>query len=77
MPALTTTIRQQGASVVTTVPNEIVRRLGITQGATLAWVEDGFGGFRVSPFSEETAKAVQIHEAVMQEHAEVFRALAK
>lgn len=77
MPALTTTIRQQGASVVTTIPNEIVRRLGIAQGATLAWVEDGLGGFRVSPFSEQTATAVQIHEAVMQEYAEVFRALAK
>lgn len=29
------------------------------------------------PFPEETAKAIQIHEAVMQEHAEVFRAMAK
>jgi putative addiction module antidote len=77
MPALTTTVRQQGSSAVTTVPPEIVRRLGIAAGTTLAWVEDGFGGFRVSPFSAQTAKAVEIHEAVMSKYDAVFRALAK
>lgn len=77
MPALTTTVRQQGSSAVTTVPPEIVRRLGLAAGTTLAWVEDGFGGFRVSPFSAETAKAVEIHEAVMNKYDAVFRALAK
>ena len=77
MPALTTKVRQQGSSAVTTVPTEIVRRLGIAAGTTLAWVEDGFGGFRVTPFSAETAKAVEIHEAVMKKYDSVFRALAK
>lgn len=77
MAALTTTVRQQGSSAVTTVPTEIVRRLGIVAGTTLAWVEDGFGGFRVSPFSAETAKAVEIHERIMNKYDSVFRALAK
>jgi putative addiction module antidote len=77
MPAITTTVRQQGSSAITTVPPEIVRRLGIAAGTTLAWVEDGFGGFRVTPFSEETANAVEIHEAVMNKYDAVFRALAK
>lgn len=77
MPALTTTVRQQGSSTVTTVPTEIVRRLGISPGTTLAWVEDGLGGFRVSPFSEETARAVEIHESIMNKYDSVFRALAK
>jgi putative addiction module antidote len=77
MPALTTTVRQQGSSTVTTVPSEIVRRLGLSAGTTLAWVEDGLGGFRVSAFSEETARAVEIHEAVMNKYDSVFRALAK
>jgi len=54
-----------------------MRRLGIAAGTTLAWVEDGFGGFRVSPFSADTAKAVEIHEAVMIKYDAVFRALAK
>ena len=77
MPALTTTVRQQGSSAVTTVPPEIVRRLGIEAGTTLAWVEDGLGGFRVSPFSEETAKAVELHEEIMNKYDAAFRALAK
>ena len=77
MPALTTTVRQQGSSAVTTIPPEIVRRLGIEAGTTLAWVEDGLGGFRVSPFSEETAKAVELHEEIMNKYDAVFRALAK
>ena len=75
MPALTTTVRQQGSSAITTVPPEIVRRLGIEAGTTLAWVEDGLGGFRISPFSEETARAVQLHEEVMSKYDAVFRAL--
>lgn len=77
MAALTTTVRQQGSSAVTTVPTEIVRRLGIAAGTTLVWVEDGLGGFRVTPFSAETAKAVEIHETVMKKYDSVFRALAK
>jgi putative addiction module antidote len=77
MSALTTTIRQQGSSAVTTVPAEIMRRLGIAPGTTIAWTEDGLGGFRVTAFSAETAKAVEIHEKVMNKYDAVFRALAK
>lgn len=77
MAALITTVRRQGASLVTTVPAEIVRGLGIIAGTTLAWVEDGFGGFRVSPFSAETAKAVEMHDGVLNKYDAVFRALAK
>lgn len=77
MPALITTVRQQGSSAVTTLPNEIVRRLGIGVGSTLAWVEDGLGGFRVSPFVAETEQAVELHEGIMKKYDAVFRALAK
>ena len=77
MAALTTTVRQQGSSTVTTVPSEIVRRLGLSPGTVLTWVEDGLGGFRVSPLSPETEKAVAIHERVMNKYDAVFRALAK
>ncbi|MGH7605252.1 MAG: AbrB/MazE/SpoVT family DNA-binding domain-containing protein [Gemmatimonadaceae bacterium] len=77
MPPLITTVRQQGSSSVTTLPNEIVRRLGIGVGSTLAWVEDGLGGFRVSPFAAETEQAVELHEGIMKNYDAVFRALAK
>lgn len=77
MPALLTKIRAQGSSTVTTIPSEISRRLGIKEGDSIAWVEDGFGGFRVSPFSPNTAAAVEQHEAIMRKFDSVFRSLAK
>ena len=40
---------QQGASVVTTLPADVARRLSVTAGQELEWIEDGMGGFRVVP----------------------------
>jgi hypothetical protein len=75
VPLLTSKTRPQGASVVTTLPAEVVRRLGIRPAQELAWIEDGAGGFRVVPYSAETASAVQAHDQVMAEYDAVFRAL--
>lgn len=77
MAALTTTVRQQGNSTVTTVPSEVVRRLAIEVGAELTWIEDGLGGFRVVPMGPDTAKAVAVHEKIMQKYDAAFRSLAK
>ena len=77
MATLVSKLRSQGASTITTVPSEITRRLSIKDGDSLAWVEDGFGGFRVSRFSADTAAAVEQHEAIMDKFDSVFRALAK
>jgi hypothetical protein len=77
MGTLVTKLRSQGASTITTVPSEIVRRLCIDDGDNIAWVEDGFGGFRVSRYSADTAAAVEQHEAIMEKFDSVFRALAK
>ncbi len=77
MPILTSRTRVQGASVVTTLPAEVTRRLGIGPGQELAWLDDGKGGFRVMPHSAETAEALEAHEKMMAEFGGVFRALAK
>ena len=77
MPILSSTTRSQGASIVTTLPAELVRRLGIPAGQRLDWIEDGLGGFRVIPHSEELGAAIQDHEAIMAEYDGVFRELAK
>lgn len=55
----------------------MVRRLGLPAGQELAWIEDGLGGFRVVPYSPETAAALEAHERIMTEYAAAFRALAK
>lgn len=77
MPTLISKTRAQGASVVTTLPAEVVRRLAISSGQELEWIEDGMGGFRVVPHTAETAAALEAHERIMAEYDAVFRALAK
>lgn len=77
MSTLSSTTRAQGASIVTTLPAEVVRRLGIPAGQRLDWIEDGLGGFRVVPHTSELAEAVQAHEEIMAEYDGVFRRLAK
>jgi len=69
--------RAQGASVVTTLPAEVARRLGLTPGQELDWIEDGMGGFRVVPHTAETAEAMDAHAKIMAEYDSAFRALAK
>jgi bifunctional DNA-binding transcriptional regulator/antitoxin component of YhaV-PrlF toxin-antitoxin module len=77
MPSITSKTRSQGASVVTTLPAEVARRLGIEPGQELDWIEDGMGGFRVVPHSEDTAEALEAHARVMAEYDSVFRALSQ
>lgn len=77
MATLSSTTRAQGASIVTTLPAEVVRRLGIPAGQRLEWIEDGLGGFRVVPHSPQLTEAVEAHEEIMAEYEAVFRALAK
>jgi putative addiction module antidote len=69
--------RAQGASIVTTLPAEVVRRLGLPPGQELEWIEDGMGGFRVVPHTPEMAAALDAHEQIMAEYDAAFRALAK
>ncbi|MGD2071131.1 MAG: hypothetical protein PVI57_20855 [Gemmatimonadota bacterium] len=77
MTRLTSRTRTQGASLVTTVPAEVVRRLGIPAGQELEWIEDGLGGFRVVPKSDELSEALDAHEKIMEEYDSVFRELAR
>lgn len=77
MAALTSRTRAQGSSIVTTLPAEVVRRLGIPPGQELNWIEDGLGGFRVVPHTPDLAEAMNAHESIMTEYDSVFRELAK
>ena len=77
MPVLLSKTRPQGASIVTTLPAEVARRLSIEAGQQLEWIEDGLGGFRVVPHTPELAEAFEAHAEVMAEYDSVFRALAK
>lgn len=77
MGTLRSRTRAQGSSVVTTLPAEVVRRLGIAAGEELDWIDDGMGGFRLVPHTPALAEALDAHEAIMDEYDGVFRELAK
>lgn len=77
MPPIISKTRSQGASIVTTLPAEVKRRLAIRPGQLLQWIEDGMGGFRVVPHTPASAAAIEAHEQIMAEYDAVFRALAK
>ncbi len=70
---LTSKARAQGASVVTTLPAEVVRRFGIRAGSELAWFEDGLGGFRVVAYPPELQAAMSTHEEIMANYDDLFR----
>lgn len=77
MSTLTSRARAQGGSVSTTIPTEVARRMGVSPGDELFWVEDGMGGYRVSAVNPERAAMLRAHEEVMAEYRDVFAALAK
>ncbi len=77
MATLTTKTRAQGSSVVTTLPSEVVRRLGINAGEALSWVEDGMGGFHVSPHGPDVERFLDANERMMSRYSSVFRKLAE
>lgn len=76
MSVLTSKTRAQGASLVTTLPAEVARRLTIEAGQELLWIEDGMGGFRIMLHSAETAEELNQLSSTMAEFDSVFRALA-
>lgn len=77
MDVLISRTRAQGASIITTLPAEVARRLGLEPGQELEWIEDGMGGFRVVPRTLETVEALEAHARIMEEYDSVFRALAR
>lgn len=74
---LSTRARAQGGSLTTSIPSEVTRRLGLSSGTELFWVEDGQGGYRAYPGGEKTRKILEAHEEAITRYRDVFRELAK
>jgi hypothetical protein len=73
---LSTKARTQGGSLATSIPSEVSRRLGLTSGTELFWVEDGQGGYRVYPGGSKTRRILEAHEDAISDYRDVFRELA-
>ncbi|HLL49385.1 MAG TPA: AbrB/MazE/SpoVT family DNA-binding domain-containing protein [Thermomicrobiales bacterium] len=74
---LSTKARAQGGSLTTSIPAEVARRLGVSAGTDLFWVEDGQGGYRVYPGGDKTRRLLEAHEEAISEYRDVFRELAR
>ena len=74
---VTSKTRMQGGSMVTSIPNEVARRLGIGSGDSIHWIDQGSGSFVVTTVDPETLEALKIHEEVVAKYREVFKALAE
>ena len=74
---LTSNTRVQGGSIVTSIPNEVARRLGANPGDALYWIEDGAGRFVVTTVDPPTLEALKHHEELIAQYREVFQTLAE
>lgn len=77
MPILTSRVRADGESVSTSLPVEVVRRMGIVPGDELLWVKDGDGRYHVTSSDPRRVEMLRVHDEIVEEHAEAFRKLAK
>jgi bifunctional DNA-binding transcriptional regulator/antitoxin component of YhaV-PrlF toxin-antitoxin module len=75
--AITSRTRQQGGSITTTIPTEVTRKMGLRPGEELFWVEDGSGGYHVTPTRPGIRNILEAHEDVLTEYRDVFKALAE
>jgi prophage maintenance system killer protein len=76
MLILVSKAKAQAASLFTTLPAEVARRLSVAPGQGRGWIEDGMGGVRMVPYAPESAEAMAVHEKITAELDAVFRALA-
>ncbi|HEU4885130.1 MAG TPA: hypothetical protein VFT45_22910 [Longimicrobium sp.] len=72
---LSTKVRVQGGSLVTSIPETVVQKMGLAVGSEVFWMRDGGGGYRVSPASAKLKTILEAHEEAVQQHSDVFRDL--
>lgn len=71
------TLRATGASITTTIPKEIVDRLGLRAGQAVDWVAEGDGTVRVVPADPDQARLRESAAVIMERYAPVFERLAR
>lgn len=74
MPVLKITTVGNSAGVV--LPKEILAKLRVDKGDSL-YVSEAPDGILLTPYSPEVAEQMERAEAIMREHRDVLRRLAK
>lgn len=70
-------VTQIGNSVGVVLPKDALIELGVEKGATLYLTRAPDGSMRVSPYDDSVQRQIALGEKLMDEHRDVFRALAK
>ena len=70
-------LTQIGNSLGVVLPKEALAKLGVGKGDTLYLTEAPGGDMRISAYSEEIARQIDLGEEVMADYRDTFRALAK
>lgn len=70
-------VTQIGNSLGVVLPKDALIELGVEKGATLYLTRAPDGSMRVSPYDDSVQQQIALGEKLMDEHRDVFRALAK
>jgi putative addiction module antidote len=69
-------VRKVGNSLGVLLPREVVARLQVGEGDSLALTEGG-GGYRLSAYDPDVARQVEVGKRVMRRYRNTLRELAK
>lgn len=75
MPTLKITTVGASAGVILT--KEVMAHLKVRKGDTLYLTEAADGGYRLTPYSPEFARQIEVAEDIMHDDRDVLRALAR
>ena len=70
-------LTQIGNSVGVILPKEAMAKLGVGKGDVVYLTEAPGGDMRLSAYSPEVARQLELGEEIMDEYRDTFRALAK
>jgi antitoxin component of MazEF toxin-antitoxin module len=70
-------LRATGGSVTTTIPSDVVERMGVAAGQSIVWVDEGDGTFRVGRADGVQQHMLDAAEEVIAKYRPVFARLGR
>ncbi|MBN8528403.1 MAG: AbrB/MazE/SpoVT family DNA-binding domain-containing protein [Caulobacterales bacterium] len=70
-------VTQVGNSLGVVLPKDALNDLQVGKGDTLYLTRAPDGSMRISPYDDRVQQQIEIGQKLMDEHRDVFRALAK
>lgn len=74
---LTLKVTAVGSSAGILLDQDVLAELGVHTGDVLCLTKAPDGGYRITPYSPEFERQMELAEQVMREDREILRALAK